>query len=60
MAVVETRTVSLPADRARTMDDPVGAGGHASASAVARAGLRALRGRDAAVAPTRRERTPRG
>jgi antitoxin ParD1/3/4 len=49
MAAVEKRTISLPADQARYMDELVAAGGYASASEVVRAGLRALRERDAAV-----------
>lgn len=49
MAAAEKRTVSLPADQARYMDELVAAGGYASASEVVRAGLRALRERDAAV-----------
>jgi antitoxin ParD1/3/4 len=49
MAAVEKRTVSLPADQARYMDELVAGGGYASASEVVRAGLRALRERDAAV-----------
>jgi antitoxin ParD1/3/4 len=49
MAAAEKRTVSLPPDQARYMDELVAAGGYASASEVIRAGLRALRERDAAV-----------
>jgi antitoxin ParD1/3/4 len=49
MSAVEKRTVSLPADQARYVDELVAAGGYASASEVVRAGLRALRERDAAV-----------
>lgn len=49
MPAVEKRTVSLPADQARWIDDLVAAGGYASASEVVRAGLRALQERDAAV-----------
>jgi antitoxin ParD1/3/4 len=49
MSTVEKRTVSLPADQARYMDELVAGGGYASASEVVRAGLRALRERDAAV-----------
>jgi antitoxin ParD1/3/4 len=48
MPAVEKRTVSLPADQARYVDELVGAGGYASASEV-RAGLRALQECDAAV-----------
>lgn len=49
MAAVEKRTVSLPAEQARYVDELVAAGGYASASEVVRAGLRALQERDAAV-----------
>jgi antitoxin ParD1/3/4 len=49
MAAAKKRTVSLPADQARYMDELVATGGYASASEVVRAGLRALRERDAAV-----------
>lgn len=49
MSIVEKRTISLPADQARYMDELVAGGGYASASEVVRAGLRALRERDAAV-----------
>ena len=49
MPSVEKRTISLPADQARYIDELVAAGGYASASEVVRAGLRALRERDAAV-----------
>lgn len=49
MPAVEKRTVSLPADQARYVDELVAAGGYASASEVVRAGLRALQERDAAV-----------
>ncbi|WP_439599329.1 ribbon-helix-helix domain-containing protein [Falsiroseomonas sp.] len=41
--------MSLPPDQARYMDELVAGGGYASASEVVRAGLRALRERDAAV-----------
>src|SRR5215213_5286716 len=49
MAAVEKRTVSLPTDQARYVDELVASGGYASASEVVRAGLRALQERDAAV-----------
>jgi antitoxin ParD1/3/4 len=49
MSTVEKRTVSLPADQARYIDELVASGGYASANEVVRAGLRALRERDAAV-----------
>jgi antitoxin ParD1/3/4 len=49
MPAVEKRTVSLPADQARYIDELVASGGYASASEVVRAGLRALQERDAVV-----------
>lgn len=49
MAAAEKRTVSLPLAQARYMDELVATGGYASVSEVVRAGLRALRERDAAV-----------
>jgi antitoxin ParD1/3/4 len=49
MAVVSKRTVSLPAEQSRYIDDLVAAGTYASASEVVRAGVRALQERDAAV-----------
>src|SRR4051794_27192479 len=49
MPTVEKRTISLSADQARFLDELVAVGGYASASEVVRAGLRALRERDAAV-----------
>jgi antitoxin ParD1/3/4 len=49
MPAVEKRTISLPADQARYVDELVAAGGYASASEVIRAGLRALQERDSAV-----------
>lgn len=49
MAAAEKRTVSLPPAQARYMDELVASGGYASASEVVRAGLRALRERDAAI-----------
>jgi antitoxin ParD1/3/4 len=49
MSTIEKRSVSLSADQARYMDELVASGGYASASEVVRAGLRALRERDAAV-----------
>jgi antitoxin ParD1/3/4 len=48
-APVEKRTISLPAEQSRYVDELVAAGGYASASEVVRAGLRALQERDAAV-----------
>ena len=49
MAAVTKRTVSLPAEQAAYVDAKVAGGDYASASEVVRAGLRALRERDAAV-----------
>jgi antitoxin ParD1/3/4 len=49
MSNVTKRTVSLPADQADYIDGLVASGGYASASEVVRAGLRALKERDAAV-----------
>lgn len=50
MPTVAKRTISLPPDQARFIDEMVAGGGYASASEVVRAGLRALQERDAAVA----------
>jgi len=55
MSVVSKRTVSLPAEQSRYIDDLVAAGSYASASEVVRAGVRALQERDAAVARWLRE-----
>jgi antitoxin ParD1/3/4 len=49
MASIEKRTVSLPSEHAAFIDEQVAKGAYASASEVVRAGLRALRERDAAV-----------
>ena len=49
MAAVAKRTVSLPAEQSAYIDAKVARGDYASASEVVRAGLRALRERDAAV-----------
>lgn len=49
MSAVAKRTVSLPAEQAAYIDAKVAAGDYASASEVVRAGLRALKERDAAV-----------
>ena len=49
MPAVEKRTISLPAEQARYMDQLVASGGYASVSEVVRAGLRALQEREAAV-----------
>lgn len=49
MAHAEKRTFSLPAEHVAFIDEQVASGGYASASEVVRAGLRALKERDAAV-----------
>ncbi|MDR2196159.1 MAG: type II toxin-antitoxin system ParD family antitoxin [Gallionellaceae bacterium] len=49
MPAIEKRTVSLPSDQAAFIDAKVQAGDYASASEVVRAGLRALKERDAVV-----------
>ena len=49
MASITKRTVSLPREHAAFIDELVAKGTYASASEVVRAGLRALRERDAAV-----------
>jgi antitoxin ParD1/3/4 len=49
MPGIEKRTISLPAAQASYIDALVEAGTYASASEVVRAGLRALRERDATV-----------
>ena len=49
MSAVAKRTVSLPAEQAAYIDAKVAAGDYASASEVVRAGLRALKERDAAI-----------
>ncbi|WP_159591569.1 type II toxin-antitoxin system ParD family antitoxin [Chelativorans xinjiangense] len=49
MANPEKRTISLPAEHAAFIDAKVASGDYASASEVVRAGLRALKERDAAV-----------
>ena len=49
MPATEKRTISLPSEHAAYVDGLVASGLYASASEVVRAGLRALRERDAAV-----------
>jgi antitoxin ParD1/3/4 len=49
MPAPEKRTFSLPAEQSDYIDSLVASGAYASASEVVRAGLRALRERDAAV-----------
>ena len=49
MSLVSKRTVSLPAEQSRYIDEMVASGSYASASEVVRAGVRALQERDAAV-----------
>ncbi len=49
MSAPEKRTFSLPAEQSDYIDSLVASGAYASASEVVRAGLRALRERDAAV-----------
>ncbi len=49
MSSTDKRTISLPAEQARYVDELVASGAYASASEVIRAGLRALQERDAAV-----------
>ncbi len=55
MPNIEKRTISLPAEHAAYLDEMVKSGNYASASEVVRAGLRALRERDAAVESWLRE-----
>ena len=49
MAAPDRRTVTLPAEQSSFIDELVSTGRYASASEVVRAGLHALRERDAAV-----------
>ncbi|MDP3524327.1 MAG: type II toxin-antitoxin system ParD family antitoxin [Hoeflea sp.] len=46
---MDKRTISLPDEHARYIDEKVSSGDYASASEVIRAGLRALQERDRAV-----------
>lgn len=55
MGHAEKRTFSLPIEHMAFIDEQVASGSYASASEVVRAGLRALRERDAAVARWLRE-----
>lgn len=49
MSAPEKRTISLPAEQASYIEGLVASGNYASASEVIRAGLRALKERDAAI-----------
>jgi len=49
MSVIAKRTISLPIEQSTCIDGLVGSGKYSSASAVVRAGLRALQERDAAI-----------
>lgn len=49
MSAIAKRTISLPSEQSAFIDAKVAAGEYASASEVVRAGLRALKERDAAV-----------
>ena len=55
MASTQKRTFSLPAAQAKYIDKLVKSGGYASGSEVVRAGLRALKERDAAMEQWLRE-----
>lgn len=55
MATTQKRTFSLPATQAKYIDKLVKSGGYASGSEVVRAGLRALKERDAAMEQWLRE-----
>lgn len=55
MASTQKRTFSLPATQAKYIDKLVKSGGYASGSEVVRAGLRALKERDAAMEQWLRE-----
>ena len=49
MSATARRTVSIPADQAKYIDDLVRNGGYASAGEVLRAGVSALQERDASI-----------
>lgn len=55
MSSTQKRTFSLPASQAKYIDKLVKSGGYASGSEVVRAGLRALKERDAAMEQWLRE-----
>lgn len=55
MATTQKRTFSLPAAQSKYIDKLVKSGGYASGSEVVRAGLRALKERDAAMEQWLRE-----
>jgi antitoxin ParD1/3/4 len=55
MSTTQKRTFSLPAAQAKYIDKLVKSGGYASGSEVVRAGLRALKERDAAMEQWLRE-----
>jgi antitoxin ParD1/3/4 len=55
MSATAKRTFSLPSEQAAYIDELVRGGAYASASEVVRAGLRALKDRDAAVEKWLRE-----
>ena len=55
MTTTQKRTFSLPASQAKYIDRLVKSGGYASGSEVVRAGLRALKERDAAMEQWLRE-----
>jgi len=55
MATTQKRTFSLPPSQAKYIDKLVKSGGYASGSEVVRAGLRALKERDAAMEQWLRE-----
>jgi antitoxin ParD1/3/4 len=49
MSLIDKRTISLPREQSSYIDGLVGSGKYSSASEVVRAGLRAVRERDAAI-----------